>query len=76
MQDGNYFAIDCHPSRLGNCYDAFHETIDLLDYCKVIARSFTELMNRAAEDRDNAWWLDEKFKGYGYADKLAGAADR
>jgi hypothetical protein len=68
--DGNYIAIDCDPSRLGNCYDAFHETIEDLSYCNVIARSFTELMNRAVEARDHAWWLDETFEGYGYADKL------
>jgi hypothetical protein len=68
--DGNYIAIDCHPSRLGYCYDAFHETIDDLNYCRVIARSFTELMNRAAAARDEAWWLGEGFEGYGYADKL------
>src|SRR4051794_14483425 len=36
VQDGNYIAIDCSMSRLGYCYDAFHETIDLPDYCKVI----------------------------------------
>lgn len=70
VQDGNYIAIDCHPSRLGYCYDAFHETIDLLDYCNVITRSFTELMNRVAEAGDEAWWLDKDFKGYGHADKL------
>ncbi len=69
-EDGNYIAIDCNPSRLGYCYDAFHETIDLLDHCKVIARSFTELMNRAAEAGDNACWLGDKFDTYGYANEL------
>jgi hypothetical protein len=70
VQDGNYIAIDCHPDRLGYCYDAFHETVDDLSYCQVIAHSFTELMDRALEAGDHAWWLDAKFKGYGYADKL------
>jgi hypothetical protein len=68
VRDGNYIAIDCAPSRLGYCYDAFHETIDDLSYCGVIARSFTELMNRAAAGGDEAWWLRDK--GYGYADRL------
>jgi hypothetical protein len=70
VQDGNYIAIHCSPSRLGYCYDAFHETIDLLDHCKVIAHSFTELMNRASEAGNEAWWLGDRFETYGYADKL------
>ncbi len=70
--DGNYLAIDCDPDRLGYCYDAFHETIERLDYCKVIARSFTELMNRALEAGDEAWWLGERFETCGYADRLVG----
>lgn len=74
VQDGNYIAIDGHPSRLGYCYDAFHETLDSLDYCQVIAHSFTKLMNRAAESRDEAWWLNDKFKMYGYANQFGGAA--
>jgi len=70
VQDGNYIAIDCHPDRLGYCYDAFHETIHLLDYCQVIARSFTELVNRAAATGDDAWWLRNDLKMYGYADQF------
>jgi hypothetical protein len=72
VQDGNYIAIDCHRDRLGYCYDVFHETANELDYCKVIARSFTELMNRAVEAGDEAWWLGDRFETYGYADKLSG----
>jgi hypothetical protein len=71
VQDGNYIAIDCHPSRVGYCYDVFHETADDLSYCQIIALSFTELLNLAAIAGDSAWWLKEDVKGYGYADKLA-----
>lgn len=70
VQDGNYIAIDCYPDRIGLCYDAFHETIDMLDYCKVIATSFTELLDRAAQAGDEAWWLTDSFATYGYADEL------
>ena len=72
VQDGNYIAIDCGASRPGYCYDAFHETIRLLSYCKVIARTFTELMNIAILAGDDAWWIEDGFQGYGYADKLGG----
>lgn len=71
VRDGNYIAIDCHPDRAGYCYDAFHETVDQLDYCGVIALSFTELMNRAAEAGDEAWWLGDRFRLYGNADAIA-----
>jgi len=70
VRDGNYIAIDCHPDHLGYCYDAFHETIDSLDYCKVIAHSLTELMNRAAESGDEAWWVNDSYETYGYADQF------
>jgi hypothetical protein len=71
VQDGNYLAIDCYPRRLGYCYDAFHETVCDPSYCKVIARSFTELMNVAAEEENRAWWLTRE--RYGYANALGGS---
>jgi hypothetical protein len=76
VQDGNYIAIDCHPDRLGYCYDAFHETIDDLSYCTVIARSFTELMNAAISAGDSTWWLEEDFEGYGTAEEFSESEER
>ena len=70
VRDGNYIAIDCCTARSGYCYDVFHETADCLGYCKVIAHSFTEFMNRALEAGDEAWWLSDKFGTYGYADQF------
>src|SRR5436190_21183044 len=70
VRDGNYFAIDLHPSRLGRCYDVFHECfLDMPDECAIIALSFTELLQRTAAAGDNAWWL-AGFKGYGYGAEL------
>jgi hypothetical protein len=68
--DGDYIAIDCHRARLGYCYDVFHETASDLDYCKIVARSFSEFMDRVAEAGDEAWWLHDRFEMYGYADTL------
>jgi hypothetical protein len=76
VQDGNYIAIDCDPARLGYCYDAFHETIHLLAHCRIICRSFTELMSRAADAGDDAWWLGDRFETYGYADTLRSSPDQ
>lgn len=67
VRDGNYLAIDLLPSRLGRCYDCFHESYGEPGYCTVIALSFTELLNRIAEAEGNAFWLDEDFEGYGDA---------
>jgi cell wall assembly regulator SMI1 len=68
VQDGNYIAIDCHPARLGLCYDIFHETASDLGNCRIIARSFSEFLQRAALSGDDAWWLGDRFEMYGYAD--------
>lgn len=70
VRDGDFIAIDCHPSRLGYCYDAFHETLDDLACCQVIAHGFTEFLHRSCESRDEAWWLGDRFPMYGYADAL------
>lgn len=67
VRDGNYLAIDLSPERHGLCYDCFHETYGMAGYCKVIALSFTELLNRVASASGRAFWLDEQFPGYGDA---------
>jgi hypothetical protein len=65
VQDGNFLAIDLLPDRVGRCYDCFHETYGLPGHCKVIALSFTELLNRLAEASGKPFWLH--VEGYGDA---------
>ncbi len=67
VRDGNYFGIDLLPQRLGRCYDCFHETYGSPGYCKVIALSFTELLNSLAKAGDEPFWLAAGFRGYGDA---------
>ncbi len=67
VQDGNYIGIDLKPEKLGLCYDCFHETIGVPGYCKVIAQSFTELLEQFLKHGDSSWWLREQFTGYGDA---------
>ena len=67
VQDGNYVAIDLLPTRLGWCYDCFHETYGELGDCKIISLSFTEFLNRLAEAGDGPFWLEPGFDGYGDA---------
>lgn len=64
--DGNYFAVDLSPHRLGWFYDCFHEDIAPAS-CRVIAHAFTELMNLISAAGNEAWWIAPGFEGYGYA---------
>lgn len=72
VRDGNYFGIDLLSERLGWCYDCFHETYGMAGYCKVLARSFTELLNLIVEAGDEAFWLADDFHGYGDAYESSG----
>ena len=67
VQDGNYLGIDLAHDRLGRCYDCFHETYGEPGYCKVIALSFTELLEQIAAAEGESFWLAEGFNGYGDA---------
>ncbi|QHW32810.1 SMI1/KNR4 family protein [Paenibacillus rhizovicinus] len=66
--NGDYFTIDLAPERCGKCYDSFHETHGLVGNTPVIARSFTELLERLLANKGQYWyWLDEGFEPLGDA---------
>ena len=81
VEDGNgdYLSVDFDESRLGRCYDSFHETHGLIGQTPVIARSFTELLARLL---DNAgaypYWLRDDFERLGdaYDDASSDPASR
>jgi hypothetical protein len=66
--DSNYIAIDI-ASNDGEAYnyiDCFHETFAEPGQCKIIARSFTELLMRALHGGgDQLYYLHPGFAGYG-----------
>jgi cell wall assembly regulator SMI1 len=68
VQDGNYIAIDV-ASKDGESYnyiDCFHETFARPGESKVIARSFTELLERALQGGgDSVYYVQKGFIGYG-----------
>lgn len=68
LLDGNYIAIDI-ASKDGDGYnyiDCFHETFAEPGESKVIAKSFTELLEHALHGRDDkVYYLEEGFIGYG-----------
>jgi antitoxin YokJ len=61
-------SIDCHPGRLGTCYDSFWDRHGVAGDCAVLAESFTELVQRLVDARGGYWyWLEDSFAGYGDA---------
>ncbi|MCM3629805.1 SMI1/KNR4 family protein [Paenibacillus glycanilyticus] len=66
--NGDYISIDLHPNRLGKCYDSFWDTHAVVGDCPVIARTFTELLNRLVQNNGEHWyWLREDFQSLGDA---------
>ena len=68
--DSNYVAIEVFPYTcdLYKFIDCFHETFALPDESKVIARSFTELLERALSHGDGVpYYVLPDFKSYGDA---------
>jgi cell wall assembly regulator SMI1 len=67
IQDGNYIAIDLESENDNefNYIDCFHETFAQPGECKVIAKSFTELLSRALRSKDRLYYFEEDFIGYG-----------
>ena len=67
VQDGNYIAIDLE-SKNGEEYnfiDCFHETFAQPGDSKIVAKSFTELLNLALHSNGNLYYLQEDFISYG-----------
>lgn len=61
-------SIDCAIARLGRCYDSFWDRHGVAGDCRVVAKSFTELIRRLLDNRGGYWyWLVEGGVGYGDA---------
>ena len=66
--DGNCVAIDMETVDDAQCnvIDVFHETAGQPGESNVIARSFSEFLDRLLSAR-GSYWLDPEFSGYGDA---------
>lgn len=71
--ENNYITIDLAKERLGRCYDSFWDRHGIVGECPIIAKSFTELVNRLLCNRATSlYWLEESFSYIGDAyDKVA-----
>ena len=53
--DSQRLTTDCSSSRLGYCYDSFHETHGVAGSCAVIALSFADLLESLLNHRGHHW---------------------
>jgi antitoxin YokJ len=66
--NGDFLSIDLSASRLGRCYDSFHETHGVVGSTPIIATSFTELLCRLlANGGTHPYWLASDFSSLGDA---------
>ena len=60
--------IDTDKDRLGYCYDSFWDRYDIAGEQAIIAKSFTELLDRIYNSNGNIWyWIEKNFIPYGDA---------
>lgn len=64
-----YVTIDLNQSGLGRCYDSFWDCHAVRGSCTVLARSFTEFLERVATTKHDApvFWQELGFSGFGDA---------
>ena len=61
-------SIDCGVERVGRCYDSFWDCHGVAGDCRIVAQSFTELMQRLFDGRGRYWyWLTDEAPDYGDA---------
>jgi cell wall assembly regulator SMI1 len=72
LMEGNYVGIDfasiAPDNKTCSIIDCFHETHGIPGgQNKIIAKSFTEFLQRALNGGEDPYWLQPGFKGYGEA---------
>ncbi len=61
-------SIDCNEQRLGRCYDSFWDRHAVAGDCRIVALSFTELLQRLVSAAGGYWyWLGDAGLAYGDA---------
>lgn len=66
--NGDYITIDLHQDRLGKYYDSFWDKHGVPGDSPIIAKSFTELLDRLVKKNGERWyWLNEDFESLGDA---------
>jgi hypothetical protein len=64
MNDGDFAGLDL-SSVQGNAVNVLDLNHDEIGRCTIIARSFTEFLERALRSSGRSYWLDKSFQDYG-----------
>jgi hypothetical protein len=64
VQNGDYLSIALDSTHPGEILDTFHETLNMVNYNHIIAKSFSELIARLLDSRDAYWLKGEVDYGY------------
>lgn len=60
--------IDCSADRTGRCYDSFWDSHGVAGSCRIVALSFTDLLQRLLSNDGAYWyWLGDRGPAYGDA---------
>lgn len=59
----DYISIDTHPLKLGRCFDSYYGD-HATESSRVIALTFTELLNKLFENRQDIAFWEDAFYGY------------
>jgi hypothetical protein len=66
--NGDYLTIDLNQERLGRCYDSFYDRHGVVGSCPIVAKSFSELLERLVNNKGQHWyWLERDFVSLGDA---------
>lgn len=66
--NSQYITIDLSKNRLGYCYDSFWDRYGIAGEQAIIAKNFTELLDRIYNSNGNIWyWIEKNFIPYGDA---------
>lgn len=66
--NGDYLTIDLSNNRIGRCYDSYWDRHGVVGECPIIAKTFTELLERLILNEGKRWyWLREDFISMGDA---------
>ncbi len=66
--NGEFITIDSNPKRRGYCYDSFWDRHGVPGECKVIAKSFSDMVvNLLSKESYGKYWLDDDFVSLGDA---------
>lgn len=57
LHDSNYLSIDLNRKRKGRCYQTFWDSYAVIGETPIVARSFSDLLERLLENQGDYWYF-------------------